>query len=336
MGGLIFMRLTARGVTLLILMLLLVPPALAQEGLLAFTAAVPEEQDTAISQRLDITRRATAARADAHARAYDAWLKKVGVDRILRVHRVIPGTPILAADDPEQTWTVHLLLPGGVTYDHSIVHQFWTSLREQFATGGDLEQRLLFRAGQQLAVPVQRMRVLITRVPDDDCWRVTVAITDAGYVAAEHTCVSTTTDPSVFGPLRDVFWRGTHGACGVTSTTRSQTRVVIDALEQRLRQRYTKGRYEALSRTDVLREVSVDRIRNEVLKDAGRWEKLKIVLVAVPRKKDVEIVLNVDGQYAPGVGKTPPQAASYRDMEPQHAAALTEYTKALLMSITTP
>lgn len=85
----------------------------------------------------------------------------VGVERVLRAHRVIPGAALLPPDDPEQTWTVHLLLTGGAAYDQNLVHHFWASLREQFATGGDLEQRLLFRAAHQLKLPVQRVRVLI-------------------------------------------------------------------------------------------------------------------------------------------------------------------------------
>lgn len=145
--------------------------------------------------------------------------------------------------------------------------------------------------------------------------------------------VSVATDPTMFAPVRECFWGSTHGSCGVTVTTKAATAMVLDVLEQRLRERYATAHYQALTRSGVLREATVDRMKNEILKGAGRWERLKIVLVAAPMDKEVSIVLNVDGQYAPGVGGRPPPLASYRDMEPHYYHELSVFTTKVMQLV---
>ncbi|HEX8152910.1 MAG TPA: hypothetical protein VF698_07290 [Thermoanaerobaculia bacterium] len=287
-----------------------------------------------------MTKAAHAAHAQKHQTSYDAWLREVGLDRILAVHAIRPASVLLPPDDFTQEWTLELLLRGAGAFDQSLAHEFWTRFREVTASGGDVEQRLLFRFAHELGVPVTRARVQLRRFPDDTCWLVTVGVSPSeGLRSSEHTCVSVTVigtaNPSVLAPIRDRLWAQTHGSAAVRQTTADSLATVMDAIEAQLMVRYTRGRARVTLREPAVRQIEVDRVKNEVLTGKGRWEKLTIVVVAVPRTpQEVRVVVNVDGQLAPGIGDQPPDDAAYRDMEPTHAAALQAYTSALVTALT--
>jgi hypothetical protein len=270
-------------------------------------------------------------------RAYGTWLQTVGLDRILTVHAVLPGSVLTPPDDPTQTWTVHLLLRGAAESDQTLARAFWSAVREAAAEGGDLEHRLLFRFARDLDVPVAHARVRITRYPSDQCWVITIGVTaDEGLRVSEHTCTSATAvgtvNPAVLAPLAKQLWARTHGSRMLTTVPKDAVTVTFDGVEQQLRTRFARGRIQVASEPAV-REIVVDRIKNEVLAGTGRWERLTFAVVAVPRADGkVDLVLNVDGQYAPGVGGTPPPKYE-KDMEPEHASALQMYTKALVTKL---
>src|ERR1700741_4115887 len=163
------------------------------------------------------TKAALAAHAQEHQASYAAWLQDVGLDRILTVYTITPASVLLPPDDSEQAWTLELLLNGAGAFDQSVAHEFWSSLRQVTASGGDLEHRLLFRVAHDLGVPVTRARVQVRRFPDDQCWLVTVSVAPSeGLRASEHTCVSVTVigtaNPNVLAPIRDRLWAQTHGS----------------------------------------------------------------------------------------------------------------------------
>lgn len=79
---------------------------------------------------------------------------------------------------------------------------------------------------------------------------------------------------------------------------------------------------------------SVRGIRDEIV-DENYWEKIQVSLVFhwLPDKRAWKFRCFLDAQFAPGLGRKPPRAASYRDMEPKYTKQLNEYLGQLLVAL---
>jgi hypothetical protein len=298
---------------------------------------------------------------------YQEWLHANGMDHAITATSVT-ATPPFLLQDSQQPFTLHLTLNGSAEYPQTLAHEFWNTIRDQLANTAhtDIEQRLLLRFAHQLNISATQATIKLTRYPNDQCWIVTLSVTVAGYETHEHVCTSasatTTMHPEALTPLAEQVKKmtnptyrvatiaenkqdmgicqnattlGADGRCvtAATITPAAQLAPTLEKLAARLRDHYKNARYQQTSATGALREATIDRMKNEVLTD--RWERLQLSLLAAPLDaKNFQIVLIVDGQYAPGIGTTPPALESYRDMEPQYTSALTTYTKALLTTLT--
>jgi hypothetical protein len=323
-------------------------------------AYAPLNHSSAISAQPERDRVAFAQYATAQTGSYQRWLEGNGLSRIITAGSLTATPPTLIAD-PKQTFLLHLTLNGAANASQDVAHTSWVTFRYQLleAQHADIEQRLLFKLAHQLDVSANRVAIKLSRSPSDTCWVITLGITAEGYEADEHTCVSVTATanhPEAIPPLVTYVKDRTAAARRVVTIPFSETTAItstsissytevpsgiatghvtptLDAIESRLRQHYAHARYRRTTIAGGLREATIDEVRNEVLTD--RWERIKVSLVAVPQPTGaVQIILIVDGQYAPGVGAHPPALESYRDMEPQYASALTTYTQALLTTLT--
>jgi hypothetical protein len=87
-----------------------------------------------------------------------------------------------------------------------------------------------------------------------------------------------------------------------------------------------------VQQSEHLLEVRVEDLRGEILiGDRRRWERLQLTLVTTPTDDGrLQVVLILDGQYAPGVGSRAPDPRNYRDMETTYAGELSTYARSLL------
>jgi hypothetical protein len=297
-----------------------------------------------------------------HTESYQSWLAANGLGRVITAREITTSSEFREGQ-ANQTFTLHLTLNGSRTVPQDIAHSFWTALRDQFtrSQGADIEQRLLMRFAHELNVSAARTSIKLTRYASDQCWVVTLAVAEKGYETHEHLCTSVTAvtslKPETLAPLVKQVGESTiapahvvtispvmkmalpapsRNGCqvlGVSATVEERTSGLLLSLESRLHRHYQSARYQLVSDNGSLREVTVDRMKNQVL--TNRWERLQLSFVAAPITKDnTQVVLIVDGQYAPGIGSAPPPVESYRDMEPQYTRELTTYTKTLLRELT--
>jgi hypothetical protein len=105
----------------------------------------------------------------------------------------------------------------------------------------------------------------------------------------------------------------------------------LGAITTYLRRRYARGRVIIRDRTTGLLILSVDHLRNEILPDEDRWERLTIAIARIT--EGTQLLVSIDASYAPGIGDAPPAAASYRDLEVDHSAELAAYTEALATTL---
>jgi hypothetical protein len=302
---------------------------------------------------------------------YQEWLHANGMDHVITA-RSVSAVPPFLLHDSQQHFTLHLTLNGSGEYPQTLAHDFWNTIRDQLTATAqtDIEQRLLLRFAHQLSISATQATIKLTRYPNDQCWIVTATITENGYETHEHLCTSasattimhpealaplaetvkkttspthrvatltqTKQDTTICQPTTGTFDRSTrNGYCVTMSavTPAAQIAPTLEKLAARLREHYKTAHYQQTSATGALREATIDHVKNEVLTD--RWERLQLSLLAAPLDgKNLQVILIIDAQYAPGIGTTPPAPESYRDMEPQYTSALTTYTKALLTTLT--
>jgi hypothetical protein len=79
-----------------------------------------------------------------------------------------------------------------------------------------------------------------------------------------------------------------------------------------------------LERHQNLVKVEINGLRGHVLSGRNYWERLEIYLVHL---KPGEAKVIVEGQYAPGMGSSPPASSAYESMEKDYYQDLLRYTK---------
>jgi hypothetical protein len=115
---------------------------------------------------------------------------------------------------------------------------------------------------------------------------------------------------------------------GMRSTLRPQ-HTTLAQINAYLQQRYARGRVIVRERSDFIVIFEIDQLRDEILVGAHRWERLQVTVACVNDERTRLLLLTIDATYAPGIGKSPPPLASYRDLETEHSAELESYTAAL-------
>lgn len=91
---------------------------------------------------------------------------------------------------------------------------------------------------------------------------------------------------------------------------------------------HAKGSWQQTSVDARMPQLQI-RMRGVVIPGAPpKWEKVHVTLVLFDATDSIDIRYLVDGQWAPGLGT--PHASEYRDMDPQHAGALSDHRKALV------
>jgi hypothetical protein len=303
-------------------------------GTLATMAAMADART--ISAPLDETR---VLSLPAYAAAYDEWLRVTelsSVVEVVGVYDVQPRSP---------RYVLHLGVPASLAQTDATARGVWTAFSgSSVAVGLDVERRILFKFARLLEVPASDVTVVIAG--REQCWNVRFVVDEAGFRGSERACGSAA-DPA---PIASDALRNISRRVGAR-TARPRVALLGDArasVEERLVGRTERlsdqvlatrlehhfggrGRYRVLRQSDHLVEVVVEHLRGEVIAGERRWERLQIALLTSPAEDGrLQVVLVLDGQYAPGVGARSPTRQSYRDMEPEYAELLSSYAKALL------
>jgi|GEM_PF-3164430 len=273
------------------------------------------------------------------AAAYDRWLRATELSSVVAVTGVYdtrPGAP---------RYVLYLAVSGQLASDDATARGVWTTFRgSSIALGLDIEPRMLVKFARLVDAATSEVAVVL--VGPAGCWHREIALNAHGFTGREHPCgAATPLEPSSAALLHTIARR--VGACTVRPRVaffddaraqvderlvRGTARLSDQILAGRL-QRYFHGRgqYRVVRQSDHLIESVVDNMRGEVLDGARRWERLEIVLVTSATDDGrLQVVLSVDGQYAPGIGARAPDRQSYRDMEPKYADALSTYTKTVM------
>jgi hypothetical protein len=109
---------------------------------------------------------------------------------------------------------------------------------------------------------------------------------------------------------------------------------VADQLDAYFSQRYsTRGRLRVLRRSENCLHLTVEELSGEVISNPRMWERIQFYSVFFCRNRRVTLNLVVDGYYAPGMGKTPPAAENYHDMDLRYYAELQTFTQETAESI---
>lgn len=77
-------------------------------------------------------------------------------------------------------------------------------------------------------------------------------------------------------------------------------------------------------------EIEVSHIRGQVLLEEKYWEKLHLILwFSENTEERFEVVIAIDGFYAPGLGAAPPNDSELISLEPKYQSALEQYERRL-------
>ena len=260
--------------------------------------------------------------------SYATWLATSGLQGILAVDEV-------AWVDHE--WEVTLLL--STTEPHNEVHlsKLWNDLIAEL--GPTLALRMIYRMADELDVTPSAVNLRIVAETTNPYCELTYRLNDESLDRLDH--LYCTTDYT--RQYRDEFAReyemgwsgggseGSEVAATMSSVVTSGQRLLA-ASEVYLRDRFARGRVQVDSRPNILL-LTADALRDEVLLGAHRWEKLQLVIVNIEGDPS-QLVVTIDGSYAPGIGSTPPPAKSYtRPMDLEHYPELIGYLGDLLTTL---
>ncbi|HEX8152908.1 MAG TPA: hypothetical protein VF698_07280 [Thermoanaerobaculia bacterium] len=275
-----------------------------------------------------------------HAAAYDEWLRATELASIVEVVGIYDLRP------RAPRYVLHLAVRTSVAENDATTHALWTAFRgTATAIGLDVERRLLVKFAHLLDVSAADVVVNITG--REQCWRLQLVIDGRGFRATERAC-GTVAHPRAIASdeLRNLSRRiGVRTArpsnvlvgdarATIEERLASGTPLITDAdLATRLATHFRRrGRYKVVQQSEHLLEVRVEDLRGEILiGDRRRWERLQLTLVTTPTDDGrLQVVLILDGQYAPGVGSRAPDPRNYRDMETTYAGELSTYARSLL------
>ena len=85
-------------------------------------------------------------------------------------------------------------------------------------------------------------------------------------------------------------------------------------------------RISYLTREDSYVQAIIRGLKGRVIRGGRYWERLDISFALLQSKASARVRVMIDGVLAAGVGSYPPDSQFTRNMEPEYAASLTEYT----------
>ena len=108
-----------------------------------------------------------------------------------------------------------------------------------------------------------------------------------------------------------------------------------DQLLDQLESYYSKfqGSLSTLNSDDDFLEIIVKNIKGVVIEDEMLWEKLQITIFINEDRGAAKLAFIFDGQFAPGIGKTPPRNSAYRDIEPTYAKDLLNHIQEVVVAL---
>ncbi|SRR6266436_6097971 len=133
------------------------------------------------------------------------------------------------------------------------------------------------------------------------------------------------------GPHGEVTWRLRKPFKGFSASFAE----MIDAkINQYFQDNYTGiATVNVIKRGDHFIELSIDKMKGQVIKEPHFWERLDIYVVFFQTQKEARLYVDDDGYFATGIGSRPPPDESYSNMGRSYDWELRRYADAMTTAL---